>query len=349
MSLTISDTQTTEIEMELPILQTNGHSPLFETFLDKHNLALSPLSIDTLQVNITKLCNQACRHCHVDASPIRTESMDKSTVDKVIEILAAHPQIKNIDITGGAPELNPYFDYLVVESKKLGKHVMVRHNLTVTLDGNPVTKESKEYLPEFFAENRVEVISSLPYYQEFFTDKQRGKGVFYKSIESARLLNNQGFGVEGSGLQFNLVYNPVGAFLPASQLSLEHDFKIELDTKFGLSFNNLYTITNMPIHRFKEDLQRRNGFEMYMEKLVNAFNPSAAMGVMCRSLISVGYDGKLYDCDFNQMLDMEVFAAEPMTVFNFDYQKLLKRSILFDDHCFGCTAGAGSSCGGVTS
>ena len=349
MAFTLSEIKPAEIEIELPILQSNGHSPLFETFLDKHNLNLAPLSIDTLQVNITKLCNQACRHCHVDASPIRTESMDKRTVDKVIEILATHPEIKNIDITGGAPELNPHFDYLVVESKKLGKHVMVRHNLTVTMDGNPVTKESKDYLPEFFAENRVEVISSLPYYQEFFTDKQRGNGVFFKSIESARLLNNHGFGIAGSGLQFNLVYNPVGAFLPASQLSLEHDFKIELNTKFGLSFNNLYTITNMPIHRFKEDLQRRNGFEMYMEKLVNAFNPSAALGVMCRSLISVGYDGKLYDCDFNQMLEMEVFAAEPMTVFNFDYQKLVKRSILFDDHCFGCTAGAGSSCGGVTS
>lgn len=349
MSETLTEIPYSEIEIELPVLQTNGHTSHFNTLLNKHNLRLSPLSMETLQVNITKLCNQACRHCHVDASPKRTESMDKPTIDKVIEILASHSEIINVDITGGAPELNPYFDYLVIESRKLGKHVMVRHNLTVTFDGNPVTKESKEYLPQFFAEQRVEVISSLPYYQEFFTDKQRGKGVFSKSIESARLLNKQGFGVDGSDLKFNLVYNPVGAFLPASQQSLEHDFKVELRAKFGLAFNSLYTITNMPIHRFKEDLQRRGGFEMYMDKLVNAFNPSAALGVMCRSLISVGYDGKLYDCDFNQMLDMEISDNELMTVFNFNYQKLLQRSILFDEHCFGCTAGAGSSCGGATS
>lgn len=349
MSYTLTEVQSPDIEIELPILQSKPQLSHFEKVLNKHNLWLSPISIETLQVNITKLCNQACRHCHVDASPIRTESMDERTINKVIEILANHREIRSLDITGGAPELNPYFDYLVIESRKLGKHVMVRHNLTVTLEGNPVTKERKEYLPEFFAEQQVEVISSLPYYQEFFTDKQRGKGVFNKSLESARLLNKLGYGVEGSELQFNLVYNPVGAFLPASQQSLERDFKLELATKFGLTFNNLYTITNMPIHRFKDDLQRRGGYEMYMEKLVNAFNPTAAKGVMCRSLLSVGYDGKLYDCDFNQMLDMELTKNEPMTVFNFDYQTLLKRSILFDEHCFGCTAGSGSSCGGATS
>jgi radical SAM/Cys-rich protein len=349
MFQTNTNAQSPDTEIELPVFKPIIHSFRFESILEKHNLRLNALSIDTLQVNITKLCNQACRHCHVDASPKRSESMSKQIIDRVLEILAAHQQIKTVDITGGAPELNPFFDYLVREVREMGKHVMVRHNLTVTFDGNPITNESKAYLPEFFAEQRVEVVSSLPYYQEFFTDKQRGKGVFTKSIESARLLNQQGFGVEGSGLQFNLVYNPVGAFLPASQHSLEQDFKRELAAKFGLTFNNLYTITNMPIHRFKEDLQRRGGFEAYMEKLVNAFNPTAALGIMCRSLVSVGYDGKLYDCDFNQMLDMQISSAKPMTVFNFDYQKLIERSILFDEHCFGCTAGAGSSCGGATS
>ena len=321
---------------------------LFSQALQKHGLNLKPLSIDTLQVNVGKLCNQACRHCHVDASPIRTEQMTRATVDRCLEILRDHPSIKNLDITGGAPELNPNFDYFVLQARKLGKHVMVRHNLTVTLDGNPQTREMKTCLPEFFARNKIEVISSLPYYQEYFTDKQRGKGVFGKSVESMRLLNAQGYGKEGTGLVLNLVYNPVGAFLPAPQAGLEKDFKRELKDKFGLVFNSLYTITNMPIHRFKADLDRLGAYEDYMTKLVNAFNPAAAEGVMCRSLISVGYDGKIYDCDFNQMLEMQVRNGQPASVFNFDMEKLLRRAIDFDSHCFGCTAGAGSSCGGAT-
>src|SRR5574341_2694048 len=187
----------------------------FISFLKKHYLALKPVSIETFQVNVVKLCNQACRHCHVDASPLRTEQMNRKTVDRCLEILKGHPQIKNLDLTGGAPELNPHFDYFVMEARKLNKHVIVRHNLTVTFDGNPQTKEAKSYLPEFFAQHQVEVISSLPYYQEYFTDKQRGKGVFHKSIESLRLLNAQGYGKDGAALVLNLVYNPVGAFLPA--------------------------------------------------------------------------------------------------------------------------------------
>ncbi|MCW8824743.1 MAG: arsenosugar biosynthesis radical SAM protein ArsS, partial [Ignavibacteriaceae bacterium] len=298
---------------------------------------------------VTLKCNQACLHCHVDASPKRTEQMNKVTVDKCLEILKDNSQINTLDITGGAPELNPYFDYFVLEAKKLGKHVMVRHNLTVILDGDPLTGESKSYLPKFYAENEVEVISSLPYYQEYFTDKQRGKGVFQKSVDSLRMLNEVGYGNEESNLILDLVYNPVGAFLPASQESLEKDFKKELWKNFQIKFNNLYTITNMPIHRFKEQLERQGTYEDYMEKLINAFNPVAADGVMCRSLLSVSYDGKIYDCDFNQMLDMQVFTNKPMTVFNFDFQKLVKRDIIFDSHCFGCTAGSGSSCGGAIS
>ncbi|MDQ7051782.1 MAG: arsenosugar biosynthesis radical SAM protein ArsS, partial [candidate division KSB1 bacterium] len=239
-------------------------------------------------------------------------------------------------------------DYMVVEAKKLGKHVMVRHNLTVTFDGHPQTGESKRYLPDFFAENQVEVISSLPYYQEYFTDRQRGRGVFQKSIDSLRLLNEKGYGHDGTGLLLNLVYNPAGAFLPAPQANLEADFKHELKNRFGIVFNSLFTITNMPIHRFKEMLYRKNIYDDYMEKLTSNFNPSAAEGVMCRSLISVGYDGRLYDCDFNQMLDMQIENGKPMTIFNFDFDQLMQRKIRFASHCFGCTAGAGSSCGGAT-
>lgn len=321
----------------------------FENKLREHEINLPPLEIDTLQVNITLKCNQACLHCHVDSSPKRTEQMNKETIDKCLEILSRHPQIKKLDITGGAPELNPHFNYFLLEAKKLGKHVMVRHNLTVTIDGDPVTKESKMHLPKLYAENNVEVISSLPYYQEYFTDKQRGKGVFQKSIDSLRMLNEVGYGKEESELVIDLVYNPVGAFLPASQQSLEADFKKELWEKYKLKFNRLYTMTNMPIHRFKEWLERTGGYEEYMEKLINAFNPAAAEGVMCRSLLSVSYDGKIFDCDFNQMLGLQIFAGKPMTIFDFDYEKMINRKIVFDSHCFGCTAGAGSSCGGALS
>ncbi|MBM4302924.1 MAG: radical SAM/Cys-rich domain protein [Deltaproteobacteria bacterium] len=311
-------------------------------------LNLKPLKIDTLQVNITKLCNQACRHCHVDSSPSRTEQMSKLTVDQCLKVLEQNPDISKLDITGGAPELNPHFDYMVESARRLGKHVMVRHNLTVIFDGNPQTKESKEYLPEFFSKHQVEIISSLPYYQEFFTDKQRGRGVFNKSIEGLKRLNSVGYGTDGTGKVLNLVYNPVGPYLPADQRTLEADYKKELMGKFGISFNHLFAITNMPIHRFKEDLERNGNLDDYMTKLINAFNPNAAEGIMCRSLVSVSYDGKLYDCDFNQMLQLDLTDPSCNSIFHFDVKKLTERTIIFDDHCFGCTAGAGSSCGGNT-
>lgn len=320
----------------------------FRRSLQQHKLNLAPAGIETLQMNITRLCNQACRHCHVDASPKRTEMMNRRTLEKCLEILAARPEIRNLDITGGAPELHPDFDELVTRARKLHKHVLVRHNFTVTFDGNPQTGEQKTFLPQFFAAHQVEVISSLPYYQEFFTDKQRGRGAFEKSIAGMRLLNEQGYGQAGTGLMLNLVYNPVGAFLPASQASLEADFRRELSARYGLCFNHLYTMTNMPIHRFKEQLQRLGNYNAYMNKLHEAFNPAAAKGVMCRTLLSVGYDGKIYDCDFNQMLEMQIHNGKPMTVFDFDWTYLQHRSIRFDSHCYGCTAGAGSSCGGAT-
>lgn len=310
---------------------------------------LKPLRVDTLQVNITKLCNQTCVHCHVDASPKRKEQMDLQSVNKCLEILDQNECIKNLDLTGGAPELNPHFDYFVTEARKLNKHIMVRHNLTVTLDGNPVTGEKKNYLPEFFAKNEVEVISSLPYYQEFFTDKQRGKGVFEKSIESIKMLNSVGYGNGDENLKLNFIYNPVGAFLPAPQETLENDFKKELYKNYGITFNNLYTITNMPINRFKKQLEKLNIYEDYMTKLLKAFNPTAAKGIMCRNIMSVSHDGKVYDCDFNQMLDMQVERSEePLTIFNFNVEDYLKRKIIFGSHCLGCTAGLGSSCGGTT-
>ncbi len=321
----------------------------FHDTLRNNRIELTPTDIETLQINITKLCNQTCLHCHVDSSPKRTEQMDLDTVDRCLDILAGHETIKNLDITGGAPELNPHFDYMVKSARELDKHVMVRHNLTVTIDGHPVTEESKAYLPEFYASQGVEVISSLPYYQEYFTDKQRGKGVFEKSIESILMLNEVGYGKKDSGLELNFVYNPVGAFLPASQKTLEADFKRELSNKYGIVFNKLFTITNMPINRFKDQLKRMGAYENYMEKLVNAFNPMAAEGVMCRSLISVSHDGRIYDCDFNQMMDLQIQSKhKPQTVFNFDYEELTQRRIIFGSHCFGCTAGTGSSCGGST-
>lgn len=320
----------------------------FAETVAKHKLDLSPTRIETLQVNITRLCNQACHHCHVDASPKRTEQMSLATVDRCLEVLASYPTITKLDLTGGAPELNPHFDYFVTEARRLGKHVMVRHNLTVTIDGNPQTGEGKRYLPEFFADHCVEVISSLPYYQEFFTDKQRGNGVFKKSIEAMKMLNAVGYGMADSGLELNLVYNPVGAFLPASQEGLERQYKRELAEKFSVAFNKLFTITNMPINRFKKELIRLGTYDDYLTKLINSFNPGAASGVMCRSLISVGFDGRLYDCDFNQMLELELSPTDGATIFDFNLEHLSQRKIIFDQHCYGCTAGAGSSCGGAT-
>ncbi len=313
-------------------------------------LDLRPVSVETLQLNITRLCNQVCRHCHVDASPARREMMSAEAIDRSLALLAQHASIAKLDITGGAPELHPDFARLVEGARALSRHVMVRHNLTVQLDPHPITGASLAHLPEFFARHRVEVISSLPYYQAYFTDAQRGSGVFEKSLEALRRLNAQGYGAQDSGLQLNLVYNPVGPYLPAAQAGLEADYRRELLAKFGLRFNSLYTITNMPINRFRLHLEKSGQYEAYMEKLVAAFNPTAAEGVMCRTLVSVDHEGRLYDCDFNQMVDLPARGRDgrPLSIFEFDLDELLSRRIAFDDHCYGCTAGAGSSCGGAT-
>lgn len=296
-------------------------------------------TIDTLQVNVGKLCNQACRHCHVDASPARTEIMPRQVVEACVQVIRDF-KIPILDITGGAPELIPDFRYFVTEARKLNAKIIVRHNLTVMFE------ENQTDLPEFFAENETEVVSSLPYFLEQQTDAQRGNGVFEKSIDALKRLNKVGYGIDEK-LVLNLVYNPVGAFLPPAQSAIEADFKRELKQRYDISFNNLFTITNMPIARYLDWLRRSKNEESYMQKLVNAFNPATFAGLMCRNLISVDRQGNLFDCDFNQMLELGVEENAPQTIFDFDLEKLKNRRIATANHCFGCTAGSGSSCGGT--
>jgi len=327
----------------LPVINAEtafARSPVsFDERVAGAGLSLCAGTVETLQVNVGKLCNQACKHCHVDAGPKRTEIMSRETAEQIIEAVRRF-RFQTIDITGGAPELNPLFRYLVAESSAAGAHVIVRHNLTVMFEPD------QDDLPEFFREQGVEVVSSLPYFLEQQTDAQRGHGVFAKSLEAMRRLNDAGYGMEGSGLTLNLVYNPVGAFLPPAQSSIEADFKRELKARYDVSFNRLYTITNMPIKRFLDYLRRTGNEERYMRKLVEAFNPQAVAGLMCRSLVSVDWTGRLYDCDFNQMLELGVAAHLPQVISDFDPTQFFARTISTAAHCFGCTAGAGSSCGG---
>ena len=296
--------------------------------------------VETLQVNVGKLCNQACKHCHVDAGPRRTEVMTRETAEQVIAAVARF-RVPTLDITGGAPELNPSFRYLVAEARRLGAHVIVRHNLTVMFE------PGQEDLPEFFRGQSIEVVSSLPYFLEEQTDAQRGRGVFRKSIEALRRLNAVGYGRGDGGLTLNLVYNPVGAYLPPAQDAIERDFKRELLARYHVTFDRLYTITNMPIKRFLDYLRRSGNEERYMRRLVEAFNPATVQGLMCRALVSVGWDGRLYDCDFNQMLELQVAPGLPQTIADFDPAAFAGRPVMTGQHCFGCTAGAGSSCGGA--
>ena len=302
---------------------------------------LTSTGIEILQVNVGKLCNQTCNHCHVDAGPDRTEVMTQETAEWCIRALEK-TDIPTLDITGGAPELNPQFRFLVAEARRLRRHVMDRCNLSVLL------LNSQKDLGEFLARYEVEIVASLPYFIAANTDAQRGEGVFDKSIEAMRLLNRLGYGQEGSGLKLNLVYNPVGAFLPPPQAAMEADFKRELLKRHDVVFNSLYAITNMPISRFLEFLLRTNNYDGYMRRLIQAYNPAAAAGVMCRNTLSVGWDGVLYDCDFNQMLDLPVSFGSPVHIRDFVFERLDQRRIVTGQHCYGCTAGSGSSCGGST-
>ncbi|MFZ1456725.1 MAG: arsenosugar biosynthesis radical SAM (seleno)protein ArsS [Saprospiraceae bacterium] len=312
----------------------------FEPFAAKIGSTFQPVTPQVFQINIGKLCNQSCAHCHVDAGPDKkVENMDKVTLEKCLEILSNH-NIPTVDITGGAPEMNPHFRWFVEECRKLGKKVMNRCNLTIIM-ANP----SYHDLPEFFAENQVEVISSLPYFTKTRTDSQRGDGVFEDSIEALKRLNAVGYGMEGSGLMLDLVYNPSGAFLPGHQTSLEHEFKLQLKRRYDISFNKLFVITNLPISRFLDYLIESGNYTEYMTSLVEAFNPSTVSGLMCRYTLSVSWDGYIYDCDFNQMLDLKVDSAS-RHINDFELNTLMQRNIVLNQHCYGCTAGAGSSCGG---
>lgn len=302
---------------------------------------LQARGVELLQINVGKRCNQTCQHCHVDAGPDRKEVMPHSVLEACLQFLE-QTDIPTIDITGGAPEMHPNFREIVERASALDRHIIDRCNLTITRLPNYA------YLPEFLAEHKVEVTASLPSYALKQTDTQRGEGVFEDSILALQHFNRLGYGKEGTGLLLNLVTNPVGAFLPGNQRSLEVDWKRQLKRRYNIEFNNLYTITNMPISRYLDFLMKSGNLEMYMEKLVTAFNPAAVDGLMCRFTISVGWDGRLYDCDFNQMLDMGLGPQSPQTIFEATLNNLAQRVIQIDQHCFGCTAGLGSSCGGAT-
>ena len=299
--------------------------------------------IEIFQINVGKMCNQVCKHCHVDAGPDRKEIMTRETMELCLHAIAQGKHITTVDLTGGAPEMNPHFRWFVEEITRLGKKVIVRCNLTIIL-ANPKYHD----LPDFFKRHRVEVASSLPHVSASRTDAQRGDGVFEKSIRALRMLNAIGYGQAGSDLPLHLVYNPAGAFLPASQASLEKDFKRKLKSKYDIDFNSLFVITNMPISRFLDYLLQSDNYERYMHELVDAFNPAAAAGVMCRNTLSVSWDGYLYDCDFNQMLDLTVKSAGQRHLRDLQVDALDYRDIVVNQHCYGCTAGSGSSCGGTT-
>lgn len=316
----------------------------FAERVHQENVHLRRISIDTVQINVGKLCNQACVHCHVDAGPKRTEIMDRRTAELALDFVRAAGAQK-VDITGGAPELNPSFRFLVGQARQEGRHVIDRCNLTVLFE------PGQEDLAEFLARMEVEVVASLPCYLAENVDRQRGRGVYGKSILALRRLNAVGYGQEGSGLVLNLVYNPLGAYLPPPQEKLEVDYKRELNARFGIRFNHLYTITNMPIARFAHMLQRENKLDVYLELLANAFNPTTLDNLMCRRLVSISWDGFLYDCDFNQMLDMRLGASRPFRLGEMPAADIVRqlewRGILQGFHCYGCTAGAGSSCSGT--
>lgn len=303
---------------------------------------LKPTGIDIFQVNMGKMCNQTCKHCHVDAGPDRKEIMTRDTMQLCLDAIKKS-DATTIDLTGGAPEMNQYFRWFVKEISKRGREIIVRCNLTIIV-ANP-----KYYdLPEFYRKHNVHLISSLPYFAARKTDAQRGEGVFEKSIRALKMLNEVGYGIENSGLSLDLVYNPSGAFFPAAQAGLEKEFKSKLKTGFDIVFNSLFTITNLPISRFLDYLVSSGNYDSYMEKLANAYNPIAAANVMCRNTISIGWDGYIYDCDFNQMLDLTVAKSAPQHIKDFDTAALVSREIITNQHCYGCTAGAGSSCGGAT-
>ena len=334
-----------QTEKQLEILSggifKDGSLPTFKEKVKASNLeAVRPIALEILQINVGYMCNQVCAHCHVDAGPDRKEIMTHETLEQILAVLQVN-KIKTVDLTGGAPEMHPEFRWFVEEIRKTSvEEIIVRSNLTIIL-------ANKKYhdLPEFFAKHKVHVISSLPFYKRGKTDKQRGDGVFDASIKALQMLNKAGFGIPNGSLELDLVYNPSGAFLPGNQKALELDFKKALKEDFDIEFNQLFSITNLPISRFLDYLLASENYEEYMYSLVEAFYPMAVENVMCTNTISVSWEGFLFDCDFNQMLGLKVDAsATHISEFNTDI--LSDRNIRLSQHCYGCTAGAGSSCQG---
>lgn len=321
----------------------DGTLPTFKKKIESAGyFSLHPSKIEIFQVNIGYMCNQTCKHCHVDAGPDRKEMMTRETMEECLALLVK-TKIKTLDITGGAPEMHPDFRWFVSEACARGvEELIVRSNLTI-ITANPKYND----LPGFFKANNVRVVSSLPFYNADKTDRQRGEGVFKSSITGLQMLNKEGYGQEDTGMILDLVYNPVGAFLPGDQKQLERDFKYQLKEQFNIDFNSLFIITNIPISRFLDFLIESGNYEEYMEKLVNAFNPSAIAGVMCRNSISIDWQGNLYDCDFNQMLGLKTSPLAGQHISTFELEKMENRKIVIGQHCFACTAGAGSSCQGA--
>lgn len=311
----------------------------FEQVLTERGLNLARSAPAVLQVNVGKLCNLTCVHCHVNAGPKRKEVMTRKTVDRILEWLRG-TGIPTVDLTGGAPEMIPDFRYLVEEVKGMGRHVMDRCNLTILLE------PGYEGLAEFLCEHEVEIVASMPCYSPENVEEQRGEGVFDASVRALQLLNELGYGRDDR-LPLHLVYNPNGAFLPGDQVELEEDYKRELDRAFGIVFDRLYTITNLPIARFASWLRHNGRYDDYMQVLVDAFNPSAVEGLMCRDTISVGWQGEVYDCDFNQQLGLQLRNGKRLSLWDLDLDEFRRMPIMTAAHCFGCTAGAGSSCSGA--
>jgi radical SAM/Cys-rich protein len=310
----------------------------FERSSKKH---LAATKINVLQINVGKRCNLSCRHCHVDAGTDRTEIMSREILSACLEI-AKEKEISTIDITGGSPEMNPHLEWFLCKAGKLGKRLIVRSNLVILLE------DAYAGFIDVYAKNGAEVVTSLPGYHDDGTNRQRGSGTFSRIIQAMKLLNQKDYGREGSRLVLNIVHNPVGAYRPGAQKALEDEYKKKLFTEHGVVFNRLFCITNMPVGRYLEYLLTSGNFEDYMAGLCGAYNPLAAENVMCRSSISVGWDGVLYDCDFNQMLGLRINHGMPDTVMDFNIEKLRLRQIVIGNHCYGCTAGTGSSCQGNT-
>ncbi|WNW01355.1 arsenosugar biosynthesis radical SAM protein ArsS [Tenacibaculum sp. HL-MS23] len=320
----------------------NGELPTFAKKIKETNqFPLRPKKLEILQINLGYMCNQVCAHCHVDAGPDRKEIMTTETMQQCLDVIKK-TEAHTLDLTGGAPEMNPNFRWFVEEASKAGiKDFIVRSNLTII-------RANKKYydLPEFFKKHNVHVVSSMPHWTRGKTDKQRGDGVFDKSIKALQMLNDVGYGTEGSDLKLDLVYNPSGAFLPGDQAALENDFKKALKDDFNIDFHNLFAITNLPISRFLDYLIASENYEEYMHSLVEAYNPMAVENVMCTNTLSISWDGNLYDCDFNQMLNLKV-NSKVKHISEYNEELLQDRDIIINQHCYGCTAGAGSSCQGV--